>query len=116
MLKPSEKTFTKEVKNLGKFVFQYPTLQDELAADEITAKLLGENKNPSIGSNNTAVMIGTLKVGIVDSPAEFDLDEIYSYDELKAVYDVYIEQVLSFRNESPLAEQPRPENSGFGSG
>ena len=112
MLKPTERFFTKEIENLGKFVFKYPTLKDEIAADNIAAMLLGENKNPAVGTNNMAVMIGTLKTGIVEAPEGFDLDEIYSYEELEVVYNAFAEKVSSFRRQSAFSKQKGAEDKG----
>lgn len=116
MLKPTEKYFTKEIEGIGKFTFRYPTLKDEIESDNIAAKLLGENKNPAIATNNIAVMIGALKVGVVEKPEDFDLDEIYSYEELDAVYTAFTEQVSSFRSKSALAKQERTQEAGIESG
>jgi len=116
MLKPSEKQFTKEIENLGKFTFRFPTLTDEIQADNISAKLLGENRNPAIATNNIAVMIGTLKVAIVEAPKDFDLDEIYSPEELEIVYNAFSEQVSSFRRQSAFAKQTGAKTEGAGTG
>ena len=114
MLKPTEKQFTKEIEKLGTFVFKFPTLQDEIAADNITQRLLAGNQNPTIGVNNTAVMIGTLKVALVEAPKDFDIDEIYSYPELESVYKSFVETVSSFRGESAFAKREGVEGSSAG--
>ena len=97
MDKPAEKTFTKTVDGIGSFTFRYTTLLDELAIDGEITTLLGGNPNPSIGASNIATMIGTLKVATVKAPEGFDLKDLYSYDDLKAVYDAYTETVSAFR-------------------
>ena len=116
MLKPAEKQFVQNIDGLGKFVFRYPTLMDEIEADKIAAKLLGDNPNPSIPAANIAAMTGALKMAIVEAPERFDLDEIYSYDELEAVYNAFAEKVSSFRGESVFAKQKRAKEEGSQSG
>ena len=105
MLKPSEKQFTKEIENLGTFTFRYPTLKDEIKADNITASLLEGNKNPTVAVSNMAVMLGLLQVAIVDAPEGFDLDELYVYEEVETVYNAFVSQVSSFRSQSKFAKQ-----------
>ncbi len=112
MLKPSEKQFTKTVENIGTFTFRFPTLQDEIRADNIAAGLLGENKQPAIVAANTATMIGALSVAIVDKPKDFNLNEIYSYEELEAVYKAFIDTVYSFRSQSAFAKPTGIEKEG----
>ena len=114
MLKPSEKEFPKEVDNLRVFTFRYPTLRDEIKADNIAAALLEGNKNPSIVASNAAVMIGLLTVCTVKAPEGFDLDEAYIYEEVEAAYNALIDQVLSFRGQSAFTKQPGAEDPGAG--
>ena len=114
MLKPSEKEFTKEIEHLGEFTFRYPTLQDEIEADNISARLLGGNSNPSIQAANIAIMTGALKMGIVKAPADFDLDSIYVYEELESVYNVFTEMVSSFRNKTKLKKPAGDKKPGVG--
>jgi hypothetical protein len=111
MLKPSEKQFTKEIEGIGTFTFKFPTLIDDIQADTIASKLLAGNPNPTLASSNIATMIGTLKAGIVQKPADFDLDIIYSYEELEAVYNAFVNMVLAFRRKSPFAKQPGAEDA-----
>ena len=114
MLKPSEKQFTKEIEHLGTFTFKYPTLKNEIEADNISARLLGENLNPSVHAANIAIMTGTLKMAIVEAPADFDIDSVYSYDELESVYNAFTSMVSSFRNKSKLGKPPGDKASGAG--
>jgi len=104
MLKPSEKEFTKTIEHLGAFTFKYPTLKDEIEADNISSRLLKDNLNPSIQAANIAVMTGALKVAIVKAPEDFDIDAVYCYEELESVYNVFTETVSSFRSESELCK------------
>ena len=106
LLKPTEKEFTKTIENIGTFTFRYPTLRDELKAANATAVLLADNNAPSIAAHNIATMIGALSTAIVQAPAGFDLSEIYVYEELEAVYNAFIEQVLTFRGQSTFRKPP----------
>lgn len=91
-------TFTKDVAGVGQFVFRETTLLDEIAIDNRAAAYLDGNRNPSVYANNIATMIAALEVAIVKAPPTFKLKETKNYDDLKAVYDAYIEKVRSFRN------------------
>lgn len=116
MLKPTEKQFQETIDGIGTFTFKYPTLKDDIKADGISSKLLAGNENPTVITVNIATMIGTLSTAIVEKPEGFDLDNIYSYEELEAVYNAFVNKVLSFRRKSPFAKQPGAENKGAGTG
>ena len=111
MLKPSEKTFTETVDDIGQFSFKYPNLMDELEIDATCAKLLSGNENPSIHANNIAYMMASLKVATEKAPEGWNLEDIYKYGELEAVYNAYASQVFSFRGEDIRTDQsPGSEN------
>ncbi|MBI9086789.1 MAG: hypothetical protein JEZ11_24545 [Desulfobacterales bacterium] len=112
MIKPTEKQFTKTIDSIGTFIFKYPTLMDDLQADSHSARLLAGNENPSIMASNIATMTGTLATAIVESPDDFNLKEVYSYDELEAVYDIFIKQVMDFRSKSALTKPPGDKKEG----
>jgi hypothetical protein len=109
--KPTEKEFTKDIKDIGSFTFKYPTLVDELKSDSLAAKLLDGNPNPSLVANNIATMMSALEVAIVEAPEGFGLEELYTYDELKSVYDAYVEQVLAFRGDTADKEEGAGESA-----
>ncbi|MFA5408606.1 MAG: hypothetical protein WC343_07515 [Bacilli bacterium] len=112
LLKPTEKTFTKTVENIGTFVFQYPTLRDEIRASNGAAALLVGNSDPTVLASNIATMISALTVNIVEAPKDFNLAEIYAYEELEAVYTAFIDTVLAFRNQSAFRQPPKIEGAG----
>ncbi len=89
---------------------------DELKADATASRLLVGNEAPTVMAGNIATMMGALSVAIVKSPDSFDLENIYSYDELQAVYDVYTKQVSAFRGESALSKQSGNQETGTGEG
>ena len=96
-VKPTDKQFTKTVDGIGPFSFKYTNLMDELEIDHLATQLLRGNSNPSLTAGNIATMMATLKIAIVKAPDNFVLDQLYNYDELKRVYDIYYQQVLPFR-------------------
>jgi len=97
MKKPTEKNFTEQVADIGEFTFRYTTLLDEVQIDNLARQFLRGNENPSVSAGNIATMIATLKVAVTKAPEGFSLEELYNYDELKAVYDRYSAKVFSFR-------------------
>lgn len=109
LLQPSEKTFSADVENIGSFTFKYPRVMDELAIDAKAADLLDGNKNPSVYANNIAYEMATLSFVTVKAPEGWNLEKIYNYKELDAVYQVYLQRVLQFRGENKKA--PAPESS-----
>jgi len=97
MIKPTEKQFNVTIPDIGIFTFRYTNLRDELAIDNIANDFLKGNINPGVGAINIATMMASIKVAMVKGPDEFKLDDLYSYDDLKAVYDAYSEKVSQFR-------------------
>jgi len=97
MLKPTEKQFTEAIDGIGDFTFRFTTLLDEIKIDNYASQLLRGNESPTVSAANIAAMMAALKVAAVKAPEGFNLEEIYNYDELKAVYDRYSEKVSSFR-------------------
>lgn len=116
MLQPTEKQFTITIDEIGTFTFKFPTLINDLEADAAASKLLAGNDTPTVVAGNIATMMGTLSAVIVEKPDSFDLKNIYSYEELEAVYNVFTEKVSSFRNQAAVTKQPGDKKTGTGEG
>lgn len=111
MLTPKEKQFTVPVDTIGTFTFKYPTLKDELESDAISSKLLAGNESPSIAAANIATMMGALSLAIVEGPEAFDLDNVYSYDELETVFSAFNEKVSAFRKKATVTKKQEDQGA-----
>jgi hypothetical protein len=107
LLSPTERTFTGEVENIGTFTFKYPRLTDDLEIDAKSAQLLSENPNPSVYASNVAYQMATLSLVTVKAPKGWDLNNLYSYKELDAVYRVYLQEIQRFRGNN-VSERTTP--------
>lgn len=112
MRKPLEKTFKKNVEGVGSFIFQHLTLREELQVENLVAKLLDYNNEPTEGSLITARMMASLEIATVQAPKGWSTEDIYDFEDLAKVFDAYIEEVQFFRNKGKReGEEEGPRES-----
>ena len=96
---------------LGKFKFHSPTVIERMRIGVAKSQLLqGLEGHVDVLTDNIAHMTATLSVVIDDAPTWFDIDNIYEYEALEAVYDKYAEWNNSFRKASVKGDDE--SNSG----
>lgn len=82
----------------GTFTFHHPTLVDRMNIGLMKAKMLeGLEGKVDVITDNIAHMTATLTYVIDDAPAWFKVNEIYDYQVLDTVFEVYNEWVGTFR-------------------
>ncbi len=107
MLIPATKNFTENVNGIGVFTFKYATLLDDVRIDNRAAELAEGNATPSKYASNIAYMVATLETVTVKPPKGWNLEELYDFQALAAVFEAYMSQVLRFRGE----QRADPEKS-----
>jgi hypothetical protein len=105
MRKPQEKTFKKEVDDVGVFVFKYLTIREDMMVENETAKLLDYNPTPNDIAYYKAKVIATLNVAIEIAPKGWSLDDCYDFDDLVPVFAAYTAEVNFFRSKGVREDQ-----------
>ena len=106
--RPPAKTFIETVEGFGAFEFIYPNMLKELEIEKITSRMLAGDPGATVKGGNIAHMMATLEACTLDSPKGFDLNDLYDYEELYAIYMAYFSQVQSFRS----VKKPGSEGEG----
>lgn len=83
---------------IGKFKFHHPTVIERMQIGVIKSQLLqGLEGRVDVITDNIAHMTATLEVVTDSSPEWFNVNNIYDYEVLDAVYEEYIKFYNSFR-------------------
>lgn len=90
---------------IGKFKFHHPTVLERMQIGVLKSQLLqGMEGRVDVLTDNIAHMSATLEVVIDSAPDWFNVNNIYDYEVLDAVYEEYIKWYNSFRTRNQQSD------------
>ncbi|QKE56372.1 tail assembly protein [Bacillus phage YungSlug] len=89
---------------VGTFKFHHPTVLERMQIGVMKTNMLGGMPATDVLTDNIAHMTAILSYACDEMPNWFKVDEIYDYEVLDRVYEVYNEWYGSFRKSSGEAD------------